>query len=372
VSQQVPAVVPAGATVLVTETFTNTTTTTLQVTGGYTLGPAGPTGNTTWGVSSVPLPVSVAPNANVTFTFYAVVPATLGTYNFQWQMNMPNGTPFGSVSPATSVQVIAAGPPNYEGLWWTSPAGSESGWGINFAHQGNTIFATWFTYDPTGNAWWLSMTAQQTTTGTYSGTLFQNTGPPYNSTFNPALVTSVAVGTGTLAFTDLNDGTFAYTVTSTNGTTTQTKNITREVFGQLPTCTFGIFTDLTVAYNYQDLWWASPAGSQAGWGVNLTQQGTTIFATWFTYNLDGTPLWLSITAPLVIQGTYSGILYQTTGPAFNSVPFLPADVTATAVGTATFTFTDGDTGTFAYNFGAVSQSVPITREVFVAPGTVCQ
>jgi hypothetical protein len=373
VSQQVPAMVPAGATVLVTETFTNTTTTTWQVTDGYTLGPAGPTGNTTWGVSPVPLPVSVAPNANVTFIFYAVAPTTVGTYNFQWQMNMPNGTPFGSVSPATSVQVIAAGPPNYEGLWWTSPAGSESGWGINFAHQGNTIFATWFTYDLTGNAWWLSMTAQQTATGTYAGTLFQNTGPPYNSaTFNPALVTSTSVGSGTLTFTDLNDGTFAYTVTSTSGTTTQTKNITREVFGQLPTCTFGIFTDLTVAYNYQDLWWASPAGSQAGWGVNLTQQGTTIFATWFTYNLDGTPLWLSVTAPLVIQGTYSGILYQTTGPAFNSVPFLPADVTATAVGTATFTFTDGNTGTFAFNFGAVSQSVPITREVFVAPGTVCQ
>jgi len=369
VSQQVPATVPADATVLVTETFTNTTTTTWQVADGYTLGPAGPAGNTTWGVSSVPLPASVAPNANVTFTFYAVVPATVGTYNFQWQMNMPNGTPFGSVSPATSVQVIAAGPPNYEGLWWASPAASESGWGINFAHQGSTIFATWFTYDQAGNAWWLSMTAQQTSTGTYTGTLFQNTGPPYNAaSFNPSLVTSRAVGNGTLTFTDLNDGTFAYTV---NGTA-QTKNITRQVFGQLPTCTFGIFTDLTVAYNYQDLWWASPAGSQSGWGINLTQQGTTIFATWFTYNLDGSPLWLSVTAPLVIQGTYSGVLYQTTGPAFDSVPFLPAHVTASAVGTATFTFTDGNTGTFAYNFNGVSRSVPITREVFYPPGTVCQ
>src|SRR5271165_1890754 len=216
VSQQVPATVPADATVLVTETFTNTTTTTWQVADGYTLGPAGPAGNTTWGVSSVPLPASVAPNANVTFTFYAVVPATVGTYNFQWQMNMPNGTPFGSVSPATSVQVIAAGPPNYEGLWWASPAASESGWGINFAHQGSTIFTTWFTYDQAGNAWWLSMTAQQTSTGTYTGTLFQNTGPPFNAaSFNPSLVTSRAVGNGTLTFTDLNDGTFAYTVNGT-------------------------------------------------------------------------------------------------------------------------------------------------------------
>ena len=130
VSQQVPATVPVGATVLVTETFTNTTTTTWQVSDGYTLGSAGPAGNTTWGVSPVPLPAAVAPNANGTFTFYIVVPATVGSYNFQWQMSKPDGTPFGGVSPATSVQVVAAGPANYEGLWWNSPAESESGWGI--------------------------------------------------------------------------------------------------------------------------------------------------------------------------------------------------------------------------------------------------
>ncbi|HEY5307625.1 MAG TPA: hypothetical protein VIK97_03865, partial [Casimicrobiaceae bacterium] len=48
---------------------------------------------------------------------------------------------------------------NYGGLWWNAPPGSESGWGINLAHQGDTIFATWFTYDLAGKAWWLSMTA---------------------------------------------------------------------------------------------------------------------------------------------------------------------------------------------------------------------
>ena len=50
---------------------------------------------------------------------------------------------------------------NVQGLWWADPAGSESGWGINFAHQGDVIFATWFTYDATGKAWWLSMTANK-------------------------------------------------------------------------------------------------------------------------------------------------------------------------------------------------------------------
>ena len=91
------------------------------------------------------------------------------------------------------------GPPNYEGLWWNAPAGSESGWGINFAHQGDTIFATWFTYDLTGKGLWLVMAASLTATGTYTGTLVQTTGPPFNSVpFNPAQVVGTAVGTGTL------------------------------------------------------------------------------------------------------------------------------------------------------------------------------
>lgn len=369
VAQQVPATVPAGAVVLVTETFKNTTPTTWQTTDGYTLQSAGPAGNTTWSVSPVALPTAVAPGATVSFTFYITAPQTVGTYNFQWQMSTPAGVPFGGVSPATAVQVIAAGPPNYEGLWWNAPAGSESGWGINFAHQGDTIFATWFTYDLTGKTLWLTMTAGLTRTGVYTGTLFQTTGPPFNSVpFNPAQVIGFAVGTGTLTFTDLNTGTFAYTV---NGTT-QTKSIGREVFGQLPTCTFGIQTDLTLAYNYQDLWWAAPAGVEAGWGVNLTHQGDIIFATWFTYDLDRTPLWLFVTALKTAAGVYGGTLYRTNGPPFNAVPFDPAKVAATAVGTATFTFTDGNTGTFNYTVNGVTQTKAITREVFVAPGTVCQ
>jgi hypothetical protein len=369
VAQQVPTRVPAGAVVLVTETFKNTTPITWQTTDGYTLQSALPAGNTIWSVSPVALPTAVPPNATVTFTFYITVPATVGTYNFQWQMSDPAGLPFGGVSPATDVQVIAAGPPNYEGLWWNAPAGSESGWGVNFAHQGNTIFATWFTYDLTGKGLWLVMAASLTATGTYTGTLLQTTGPPFNSVpFDPTQVIGTVVGTGTLSFTDLNTGTFAYTV---NGVT-QTKSIIRQIFDQPPTCTFGILSDLTLAYNYQDLWWAAPAGSEMGWGVNLTHQGNTIFATWFTYDLDGTPLWLFVTALKTAQGVYSGTLYRTTGPPFNAVPFDPTKVAATAVGAATLTFTDGNTGTFNYTVNGAAQTKAITREIFVAPGTVCQ
>ncbi|MDE2210773.1 MAG: hypothetical protein KGJ99_13690 [Betaproteobacteria bacterium] len=259
---------------------------------------------------------------------------------------------------------------NYQGLWWAAPAGSESGWGINFAHQGDIIFATWFTYDTTGKAWWLSMTATKTAPGVYAGTLYQTHGPAFNAMpFDPTKVTRMAVGSASLTFTDANDALFAYTV---NGVA-QSKTLTREVFGaSVPVCTFGETSSLTLATNYQDLWWAAPAGSESGWGINLTEQSNTIFGTWFTYDVDGTPMWLSVTATGTAPVTYTGTLYRTTGPPFDAVPFDPARVTRTAVGTATFTFSDGANGTFAYTVNGVSQVKTITREVFVAPGTVCQ
>ena len=88
-----------------------------------------------------------------------------------------------------------------EGLWWTLPAGSESGWGINFAQQGDVIFATWFTYDLTGNAWWLSMTANKTGTSpdTYKGRLYATHGPAFSAVpFDPSQVTHAGVGLATM------------------------------------------------------------------------------------------------------------------------------------------------------------------------------
>ncbi len=142
--------------------------------------------------------------------------------------------------------------PNYQGLWWNAPAGSESGWGINFAHQGDVIFATWFTYDLNGKAWWLTMSASKTADGVYSGPIFVTTGAPFSAFVPPANATQA--GTGTLTFSSTTSGTFAYTV---NGVT-QTKNIVPQVFGTVPTCVWGAQPDLTKATaNYEDLWWAA-------------------------------------------------------------------------------------------------------------------
>jgi len=193
-------------------------------------------------------------------------------------------------------------------------------------------------------------------------------GPAFDAfPFDPAQVVGRAVGTGTLSFSDASNGSFAYSVNSFS----QVKRITREVFGPMPSCSFNAYSDMAATTNYQDLWWKSPAGSESGWGINLTHQGDRIFATWFTYDRDRSPMWLFATADKTAMGMYSGTLYRTRGPPFNAVPFDPTKVISTAVGSAMFAFRDGNNATFTSTVDGVTQNKAITRQVFRAPGTAC-
>jgi hypothetical protein len=116
---------------------------------------------------------------------------------------------------------------NYQGLWWNAPAGSEYGWGINFSHQGDIIFATWFTYDAKGKPWWLIIEAHKTAPGIYAGAVSTVSGPPFNAVpFLRSQVVETPVGTATLTFADGNNASFAYTVNDV----AQTKPITRQLF----------------------------------------------------------------------------------------------------------------------------------------------
>ena len=264
--------------------------------------------------------------------------------------------PFGA-SPA-----LAAGA-NYQGLWWNPPA--ESGWGINFAHQGDVIFATWFTYNGRGEPWWLIAELHRTVQGGYTGDVWTVTGPAFNAVpFDPARVAETAVGRMSVTFDSPAQGRLAYTV---NGIS-QTKPIVKQVFGPEPICAWGQQPDLARATNYQDLWW-NPA--ESGWGVNFTHQGDIIFATWFTYDASRKPWWLIAELHRTPAGTYAGKVSTVKGPAFDSVPFDGSKVVETFVGDATVTFADGNRATFAYTVNGTTQAKAVTRQVFVAPGTVC-
>ena len=112
---------------------------------------------------------------------------------------------------------------NYTDLWWNP---NEPGWGINLAHQGDTIFAAWYTYAADGNPLWLVVTAIKTDHGTYEGDLYQATGPA-----GPT-VKAAAVGAATFTFTNGNSASFSSSVELPGmaAPVTQVKSITRQVF----------------------------------------------------------------------------------------------------------------------------------------------
>jgi probable HAF family extracellular repeat protein len=260
------------------------------------------------------------------------------------------------------------GVPNHQGLWWNA---QESGWGINFAHQRDIVFATWFTYGADNQPQWYVIRAEKTATNVYSGPVSSFTGLPFNTlpyTANANVKTQV--GTATITFSaDGKSASFAYTV---NGIA-QTKQIVPQAFAQpVPTCVWGAQPDLTLATNYQDLWWAAN-GSEAGWGINFTHQGSVIFATWFTYDANGKAWWLTLVAPeTAVPKVYSGLVKAVSGPPFNAEPFDPNAVNRTTVGNATVTISDGNHARFDYTVNGIAQSKNLTRQVFAAPGTVCQ
>jgi predicted outer membrane repeat protein len=276
------------------------------------------------------------------------------------------GRPQGAACDIGAYEAVAVpAAASYQGLWWASPAASESGWGINFAHQGKIIFATWFTYDAAGKPWWLIAELHRSAAGTFTGPVSTVAGPPFNAVpFAPAPV-ETTVGTMTATFSDAAHGSLAYTV---NGLS-QTKAIVPQQFGQLPTCAWGAQPDLALATNYTDLWWNS---GESGWGINFAHQGDIIFATWFTYDASGKPWWLIAELHRSAAGVYSGGVSTVVGSPFNAVPFDSSKVVETPAGTATVTIANGNAATFAYTVNGTSRSKAITRQVFVPPGTVCQ
>jgi hypothetical protein len=257
--------------------------------------------------------------------------------------------------------------PSQTALWW-NPA--ENGWGLNLNHQGNILFGTLFTYDASGAPLWLVMSggAMQPDGLTFVGDLLRTTGSAFNAVpFTPIGDSNLTkVGTMSVAFSEANIATLTYTV---NGIEVR-KPIQRQVYGTRAANCMPSTAARTASANYQDLWW-NPA--EAGWGINITHQDNTLFATLFTYDTSGRDLWLVMSdGARQPDGSFFGDLYRTKGPAFNARPFTPiggGDVSW--VGTMRLAFSDGENGTLTYTYNDAPVTKSIVRQVFSSPVSAC-
>lgn len=119
---------------------------------------------------------------------------------------------------------------------------------------------------------------------------------------------------------------------------------------------------LAHAENYSDMWF-NP--SESGWGVTIADHETQLFAVYYTYDTDGSPLWFTVSGGTfnASRTEFSGDLYRSTGPSYTG-SFDPAAVVRTKVGTATFQFTPGGAALFTWTIGAVTRTKQIQRLPF--------
>ena len=141
-----------------------------------------------------------------------------------------------------------------------------------------------------------------------------------------------------------------------------------ELDGSVSSATFAVTSNGLPADNYSDLWW-NPA--ESGWGVNINHQADTLFATWFTYDIDGSAAWY-VMSDAVRQpaGGFAGTIYRATGVSPTRVNNAPAITSLVAAGTGRFDFSSNTQGRFAYELAGVRQERAITRQKF-STQTVC-
>ena len=120
------------------------------------------------------------------------------------------------------------------------------------------------------------------------------------------------------------------------------------------------------ATDYTDIWY-QPA--EFGWGVNMVQADTFIFATFFIYGSDTKPTWYTAQMSSDANGNFAGGLYATVGTYFGK-PWNPADhPPATLVGTASFAPISPYQGTLQYSLtGGPTVTKTIQRQVLTTIG----
>ncbi len=109
-------------------------------------------------------------------------------------------------------------------IWWAA-GGGESGWGINFAHQQNAIFATFYIFGPSGDPVWYTALLAQGAGETFSGAVYAARGTWFGA---PWTTPPPATDVGTATFTAISPsrGNFSYRI----GTTNVVKTIERYTF----------------------------------------------------------------------------------------------------------------------------------------------
>ena len=252
---------------------------------------------------------------------------------------------------------------NHTGLYWNP---DQPGWGMHLTHQGNTIFATVFSYVGGRPVWLVASDVRRTEPNFFDGSFHHTRGTRFDADAW-SLPTLQLGGRFWLRFSGADEVTVGL-IAGPMGMFSII-SLRKQVFASPPTCvsTAGSREGAT---NYQDLWW-NPA--ESGWGLSLAHQGDIIFATLFIYNRNGEPEWV-VGSHLAGQpdGSFSGLLYRGTGGGSYTEPTRWTPPAFAQVGEMRLEFASGTRGTLRYTLGGVSRTKAIQRQVFGLTTPLCR
>ena len=251
-----------------------------------------------------------------------------------------------AVTPSTTYVVPTTASSSLTGLWW-NPA--ESGWGMSIIQHDTTNFVGWFTYDASGAPTWYVMSSCPIIGNACSGDIYAvKRGTSFVTTWDASSFSlPIKVGTGILTFVNASTGVFNFSIDGV----LSSKSITRQIFAA---------GSVLPATDYSDLWW-NP--SESGWGVSISQQYGTIFATMFGYDDTGKPIWYVASNCAVYGNSCSGELYQVASGTPPTTTWMGIGGVS-KVGFIELVFTDSANGSMNYFINGVPGSKAITRQLF--------
>ncbi|MBL8511598.1 MAG: hypothetical protein JNM52_08120 [Betaproteobacteria bacterium] len=275
----------------------------------------------------------------------------------------PCGVPADQPNPADNARAIKAArfvvanfkatqpapPPDLSGLWWNP---EQSGWALHLNQSGRNLSATWLTYDQAGRAVWYTVPSCAINGSQCSGDVYRGWGTQpglmAGADIDPDRFNRSKIGSMTLSFADSGSLSMRYTL----GTIQQSVSLVRQLGRDSNT------TDL----HRDGVWWVS---QEAKTGVTVTQYGSGLFLSWFTYNDSGRAVWYVVPACVLSESgdACQGALYQAAGPAgpLSGVAYDPLKVTVQPVGVAGIQFSGEYAGRFSWQVGAVSASALVDR-----------
>ena len=98
--------------------------------------------------------------------------------------------------------------------------------------------------------------------------------------------------------------------------------------------------------------WYKP--SESGWGLSIQQQGTSTFAVWFTYDLQGATTFNTLQCAFG-GSTCAGDIFTYTGTPLAQIT-AGANATGTKIGTGSIVVTGTNRLSLSYSIGSVNQT----------------